>query len=59
MAEWWRLRSERPRDEVHSPIRRRRILDPYARLLADDPDRHAAIMAALERQVDELGPVTR
>ena len=33
--------------------------DPYLESMLADPDRHAAIMASLERQVNELGPVTR
>ena len=37
----------------------RPVRDPYRQSMAEDPGRHAAIMRALRRQVDELGPVTR
>ena len=39
---------------TRSPVR-----DPYLESMTADPDRHAVIMASLERQVDELGPHTR
>lgn len=54
-----RVLYRRARRGVPYGTRRRPVRDPYLTSMEDNPDRHAAIMKSLQRQVDELGPVTR
>ena len=54
-----RVLERRARRRLPYGTRRRLVRDPCLESELADPDRHAAIMASIERQVDELGPVTR